>query len=326
MVVNKNYSVGEQAFRILESQSWDLYQHNGVKSSLVVDALRWQFDPTKEQEALDSCLNEYNLPEDVRKAFDYQRGQTKQLTVTLPEELDDTLCSEARRIYGNKKVGKYLSYIVYEFYIVRHRKARLLLEDVDPESQAEYRDLLRDNYTAEFDMDELPDGFEVAKTPHQFAPLVFVSLRNSTNGLIPDILVEDHTEFILNEYAPEVSDKTEQRYVDKVKEELNEVVNLYKLSVGGDYYLPEDESARTAISEKVDEWVDILEVIITKHNESENPLDEIRGSDYQGFEESVKAIRSEYSGWIDAEVMARVDDVFSELEVLKDEGKIDVWS
>lgn len=324
MVVNKNYSVGEQAFEILEAESME-YGANGVKSSVVVDALRWEFGPTQEQEALDTVLNEYDTPQEAVDGFKFQRGQTKQLSVTLPSELDESLRSEARRIYGNKKVGKYMSKIVYDYYVVRNRKARLLLEDSEPENQKEYRDLLRDNYSLEIDIDDLPDGFTTAKTHRQAVPLIVANLRESETALIPDVMVDDVTEFIIEEYTEIESDKTVESYNDKVKDRLAEIVNLYGKSQHSDYYFADDEQARAVLTDEVSEWVEMLEVQISKHNDATVTHNKIRGHKYEKIMESVKGVRGDYAGWMSPEVLAELDATVQTLEEMYETREIDIF-
>jgi len=308
MPVSKNYSISIRAHGLLKSESRTRYDYDGIKSSVIVDALRWEFDPTLEQQALKQAIK--GIDDDNDLGFTYTRGQTKSITVRLPEDLYEEFINESRRIYGRKKAGKYLSKIIVGYYLSVPRKCKDYINNTERQSTDWINDL-KENDSPHFGYSDIPEDLDIPKTHRVAAPLVITRLRELSFNVYNEKVVSNFTHDIIN-HRMDVTDRTLETYEDKVKEMLEETVSLYGSNVGGYYIrgqIPNDE-----ITEDIEGWISGVESKLS---------DEYRTNGTgmrDGVLDTIETVKNEYE-FLSEDLLYELEDLRDRVEKMDDEGE-----
>jgi hypothetical protein len=231
------------------------------------------------------------------EAHEYVRGEGRKVSFRAPDHLVDKLRAEGSRVYSQRKIGKYLSKLVYNYVRVLELQSQQYMEGVD--TSTDWVELLKENYDADLSPGELPDDLTIPATPKAAVPLGLVLLRSQSPDVYPTKLVDVIVENTLSNYTDVKTDRTLDSYADGMRDYLTQTVILYDGGLMGPdysqeyagYYDDSNEGALDKIESDVVEWARAW----TEWQASDaNDIDQLGVSEVNRLNQTVAAVREQY--------------------------------
>lgn len=255
MVVKRNYSISVQAYSFLLDYAEDRYGQRRVYSEILVDAIRWAVDPADSEKIVKQRIKNQGLPDYV-EPFRFKRGQTRQVSVTLPKDLWEDFIESGSQAVGKSKLGKYLSRCIFEYcYFCPILTRESLNREI---KDTEWITRIKNNYNPTFSIEEFPDAdsISIPKTYRVRRPIFILLLRDHPNVVYTDDVFE--TVSLAIRMYNSVSQRTLSNDIDVLKDEvLIETVNPIRgsrIGIQEGWFDPNSDEACNQIETKLESW------------------------------------------------------------------------
>jgi len=202
------YSISNQAYNMLNNYSADRYGKDGIAGHVIIDAIRYNL-ATDDTDAFEK--QQYNDVTTNLDGFTFERGETKKVNFRIQEDLLEQFRNQARQVYSQRKIGKYLSRCVHVYIYERKMKA---YETVDTTS--EIAEELRENYEG---LDYIPDAeINIPQSKKYILPLFITLLKKGEMNVYSQPQLRTQAKNVLTQYV-NISERTIDNYVSELAEE-----------------------------------------------------------------------------------------------------------
>ena len=241
------YSISNQAYNMLNNYSEARYGKDGIAGHVIIDAIRYNL-ATDDTDAFEK--QQYNDVTTDLDGFTFERGETKKVNFRIQEDLLEQFRNQARQVYSQRKIGKYLSRCVHVYIYERKMKA---YETVDT-SISKIAVELRENYDG---LDYIPETeIEIPQSKKYILPLFITLLKQTNTNVYSKAQLGAQAKNELTKYV-DISERTINNYVTELSEEhMVEIADVWTGYVIGieeleGYIFP---SETRHVQEYVDEW------------------------------------------------------------------------
>lgn len=255
---------------MLQQYSEEMYGKESPAGHVIVDAIRYALET---HDVYKFEKQQYNDVNTDLEGFSHVRGETEKVNFKIQEDLLEEFRNQARQVYSQRKIGKYLSRCVYVYVYERQKKA---YESVDSGTNRVAEELY-ENYEG---LDYVPDtDVDIPKSKKYILPLLITILKHNDLDKYSQGALEVQGGRVLKQFVT-VSDKSIENYIEELK--ANHMVEIANIWIGindidmekkqGYSFL---EDGKQVIQDYVDEWAEkILEYLDEKRTKSE--LEEIQ--------------------------------------------------